>query len=195
MKPLVFWFEFASTYSWIAVERLASLPAGSPPVRWRPFLLGPIFKAKGWNTSPFNLDAAKGAYMWRDLGRLAAGFGLRAHRPQPFPQNGLRAARIATACSDAAWLQHFVRAVFRAQFVDGRDIADDAVIVDALHGLVPDVPAVLEAADLPATKAKLRDATTEAQGLGIFGAPSFTVGDELFWGQDRLADALAWAQR
>jgi 2-hydroxychromene-2-carboxylate isomerase len=92
-----FWYEFASTYSYPAamrIERLAS--AAGVAVRWRPFLLGPIFKTYGWNDSPFNIFAAKGRYMWRDLERICAADGLPLKLPPvSFPQNGLKAARLA----------------------------------------------------------------------------------------------------
>ncbi len=97
---LEFWFEFASTYSYPAAERVvaAAVEAGAV-LRWMPFLLGPIFAAQGWKDSPFNLYPAKGAYMWRDLERLCAAQGLPFQRPSVFPRGGLLAARVATAVS------------------------------------------------------------------------------------------------
>ena len=90
---LDFWFDFASTYSYLSAARIRPLAAEAKVrVRFRPFLLGPIFKAQGWGTSPFNLYEAKGRYMWRDMERLAAGLGLPFRRPDPFPQNSLLAA-------------------------------------------------------------------------------------------------------
>ena len=194
MTPVVFWFEFASTYSYLAAERLRLEERRSPRVIWRPFLLGPILREQGWTTSPFVVQPTKGAYMWRDVARLAEALGLPFRRPEPFPQNGLLPARIATAFADAPWLPAFVRAVFRAQFAHGRDIGDAATIADVLEGM--DLPrvAILAAAEAPETKAALRAATDEARTLGIFGAPSFTVGKELFWGQDRLEAAFAWRE-
>ena len=96
-KPsLDFWFDFASTYSYPAAMRIASLAETSGvTVRWRPFMLGPIFKAQGWATSPFNLYPAKGRNMWRDLERICAALDLPFKRPDPFPQNSLLAARAA----------------------------------------------------------------------------------------------------
>src|SRR6202451_1341023 len=93
---LDFWFEFASTYCYPAARRIAQLAReAGVPVRFRPFLLGPIFQAQGWSTSPFNLYAAKGGNMWRDLERLCADLKLSFRRPEPFPQNSLPAARVA----------------------------------------------------------------------------------------------------
>src|SRR5262249_28725079 len=93
---LDFWFEFASTYSYPAAMRIAQLAqARGVTLRWRPFVLGPIFKAQGWTTSPFNIYAEKGRYMWRDLERICAALALPFTRPEPFPQNTLLAARVA----------------------------------------------------------------------------------------------------
>ena len=89
---LDFWFDFASTYSYLAASRIGPLAAeAGVEVRFRPFLLGPIFKAQGWDTSPFNLYPAKGRNMWRDLERVCEDTGLPFRRPEPFPQNSLLA--------------------------------------------------------------------------------------------------------
>ena len=196
MPTLTFWYEFASTYSFLAAEEVgAAAAAAGVTVAWRPFLLGPIFAGQGLTTSPFNLFPAKGRHMWRDLARRAAQLGHPAIvRPEPFPANGLLAARVATALADAD-RPAFSRAVFRAEFVAGEDIADRAVIAAILARLGLDAEAVLARAAGEEAKASLRAATAEAEQLGLFGAPSFTTADgELFWGSDRLHDALAWAK-
>ena len=97
MGQVEFWYEFGSTYSYPAAMRIERLAADAGvEVRWRPFLLGPIFKAYGWNDLPFNIFAAKGRYMWRDLARICAADGLPLKLPPvSFPQNGLKAARLA----------------------------------------------------------------------------------------------------
>jgi 2-hydroxychromene-2-carboxylate isomerase len=195
--PVVdFWFDFASTYSYPAAMRIAPLAkqADVRP-RFRPFLLGPIFKEQGWSTSPFNLYPAKGRHMWRDLERLCADSALPFRRPDPFPQNSVLAARVALAGLDAPWGEEFCRAVFRAQFGDGRRIDDPATIGDILAGLQIDPRPALQAAQSDGIKRRLRAQTEEAQQLGVFGAPSFTTADgELFWGNDRLEHALRWAR-
>src|SRR5262245_65082371 len=125
MAVLDFWFDFASTYSYPAAMRITPLAAiAGVKIRFRPFLLGPIFKAQGWLTSPFNLYPAKGRHMWRDLERLCADSGLPFRRPNPFPQASLLAARVTLVGLDAGWGEDFCRAVFRAQFGDGRRIDD-----------------------------------------------------------------------
>lgn len=189
-----FWYEFGSTYSYLAAERIegAARVAGVA-VRWRPFLLGPIFAAQGWATSPFNIYPAKGANMWRDMQRQAAKYMLLWNRPSVMPRNGLHAARVALIGAEDGWIANFSRAVFRANFVEDRDTGDPAVIADIVHRLgLP--PSVLERAVSPQNKARLKSQTEDAIARGIYGAPAFTVGDELFWGHDRLDQALEWAK-
>jgi len=196
MATLDFWLEFASTYSYLAASRIAALASDAGVrVAWRPFLLGPIFKAQGWNDSPFNIYEAKGRYMWRDMGRLCAQYGLGFRRPSVFPRNGLLAARVAAIAGNDAWVADFVRAVYRANFAEDRDIADRRVIGEILGNIGQAPDAVLAAAEMPENKERLKRQTEEAVRLGIFGAPSFVARSELFWGNDRLEDALAWAAR
>lgn len=188
-----FWFEFGSTYSYPAAMRIEALASAQQiPITWRPFLLGPIFQAQGWNDSPFNLYPAKGKYMWRDLERICLAAGLRFQHPSEFPRNGLLATRVACRFAHESWLPDFVRAIFTANFADNRDISNPDVVASCLSavGQSPE-PVIAEATTAPA-KAALRIQTEEAAQLGIFGAPSFLVDDELFWGNDRLEQALAW---
>ena len=194
---LDFWFEFASTYSYPAAMRIGPLAReASVEVRFRPFLLGPIFKAQGWNTSPFNLYLAKGRYMWRDLERICAELDLPFRRPDPFPQMSVSAARLALVGLAEGWGEDFCRAVYRAEFGEGSRIDDPEVLARLLMALDVDPVAALAAAQSPEIKARLREQTEEAQRLGLFGAPSFvTADDEVFWGNDRLDAALAWARR
>ena len=196
MKPsLIFWYDFASTYSWLAAERIERLAAqAGVAVTWRPFLLGPIFAAQGWTSSPFNLFPAKGRNMWRDMERQCARMGLPPIvRPDPFPQNSLLAARVATALpADAR--PHFSRVVYRAQFTQGRPLADREVLTAILDEVGATSDAIA-AADAAGTKGALRQATDQAQAIGIYGAPTFTTGSgELFWGNDRLEEAIGWAR-
>lgn len=193
---LDFWFEFGSTYSYPAALRIGALAAEhGVPVSWNAFLLGPIFADAGWNDSPFNLYPAKGRYMWRDLERICRDQGIGFRRPSEFPRNGLLAARVACRFADAPWLPDFVRAVYRANFETDQDISSPDVIGRCLACAGDDAPRLLEQAGSPESKARLRSRTEEARGLGIFGAPSFLVKGELFWGNDRLEDALRLASR
>ena len=195
MTRFDFWFEFASTYSYPAAHRIEVVArAAGLALAWRPFLLGPIFAAQGWNDSPFNIYPAKGRYMWHDLGRVCAELDLPLRRPSVFPRSGLLAARVACRFAGEAWLPEFVRRVYRANFAEDRDIASPEVLAAILASL-GQPPERLDEARAPAAKDLLRRQTEEAVGLGIFGAPTFVVDGELFWGGDRLDAAVARATR
>ena len=192
---LEFWYEFASTYSYLSAMRIEALAErAGVDVRWRPFLLGSIFAAQGWTTSPFNLFPAKGRYMWRDMQREAAQHGLPFTAPDPFPQNALLAARVAVLGSEHSWGPVFTKTVYRREFGEGHAIADPAVIQEILSELGLDAGAIVQAAQAAPNKERLRALTEEARSRGIFGAPTFFTEDgEMFWGNDRLERALAWA--
>jgi len=197
MAEVEFWYEFGSTYSYPAAMRIERLAADAAVgVRWRPFLLGPIFKAYGWNDSPFNIFATKGRYMWRDLTRICAADGLALKLPPvSFPQNGLKAARLALIGEHDGWTPAFTRAVFAANYAEQKDIANEGTLREILAALTVAADAAFAAANALDNKEALKRQTAEAASRGLFGAPSFTIGDELFWGNDRLEAALAWAQR
>lgn len=191
--PLELWFELASTYSYPAAMRIGGLAAAAGvPVRWRVFLLGPIFAAQGWRDSPFNIYPVKGRYMWRDLERICAAEGIPLCRPSVFPRNSLLAARVICAAGEAPWVPELVRRIYRANFAEDRDIADAAVLGAILADLGQAPGPWLAAAERAEVKAQLRAQTEEAARRGLCGAPSFTIGDEVFWGNDRLEAALAW---
>mgnify|MGYP000376453398 CR=1 FL=1 len=161
-------------------------------MRWRPFLLGPVCASQGGDTSPFNSYPAKGRYMWRDVERRSRALGPPFVQPDPFPQNGLLAARCVLA-ADEATRPEATRAIFRAGFGEGRQIADPDVVRSALEAAGLDGAALLSAASGNPVKAALRASTDAAIALGIFGAPSFVAPDgEMFWGDDRIDDALDW---
>lgn len=190
---LEFWFEFASTYSYPAAMRIEALARSrGVPILWRPFMLGPILRSQGWNDSPFNLYPAKGRYMWRDLERICAELGIAFRRPSQFPRNGLLAARVACLHAEAPWLPEFVRSVYRANFAEDLDISEAPLLESRLDALGQGGAAILAQAQSAEAKEKLRAQTERAAALGIFGAPSFIAGGELFWGNDRLAAALDW---
>ena len=196
-KVLDFWFDFASTYSYPAAQRIGPLASKARvKVRFRPFLLGPIFQAQGWETSPFNLYEAKGRHMWRDLERLCADLDLPFRRPEMFPQQSVLAARVALVALEEKWGKNFCLALFRAEFAEGRRIDDAATVGEVLARLKVDPAPMLEAARSNELRVALRTQTEEAQRLGIFGAPTFVTPDgEMFWGNDRLERALAWAKK
>lgn len=192
---LEFWYEFASTYSYLSAMRIEALAeAAGVEVRWRPFLLGPIFAAQGWTSSPFNLYPAKGRYMWRDMEREAARLGLPFRRPDPFPQNALSAARVALYGADHPWGPTFTKAVYAREFGEGLSIADPAAVNAILVGMGLDAEPILRNAAAEPNKTRLKAVTEEARSKGFFGAPTFLTDDgEMFWGNDRLEEAIGWA--
>ena len=194
-QQIDFWFDFASTYSYLSASRIEALAAAKGiTVHWRPFLLGPVFTAMGWNDSPFNIYPAKGRYMWRDMERLCQHAGLPLKKPSKFPRNGLRPARIICAHPGAAWIPNFTRAVFTAGFAEDKDIGEREVIAGLLRSLGQDAETLIAAGESQRGKDLLRQQTEVASSLDIFGAPTFIVAGELFWGNDRLEHALAWAE-
>ena len=195
MAHLDFWHDFASTYSYLAAMRAEPLAeAAGVTLSWRPFLLGPIFVAQGWTTSPFNIFPLKGRYMARDIQRLCAERGLTFRLPEPFPQNSLLASRLALAVPDAL-KPAFSRAVYLSEFGEGRSISDVGLLGELLQRLGLNAAELFEQARSDSLRARLRGETQTAQEIGLFGAPSFVAGDgEIFWGVDRLEQAIAWAK-
>jgi len=134
--------------------------------------------------------------MWRDLARVCAEFGLPFVQPAVFPQNTILAARVALVAFAEGWGEDFARAVYAAEFGEGRDIGLPESIAGVLTALGKDAAAAMSRAQSDDNKLALRRNTEEAQALGMFGAPSFVTADgELFWGNDRLEAALDWAKR
>ncbi len=195
-QPVEFWFEFASSYSYPAAMRVeAACAERGVPLIWRPFLLGPVFAAQGLETSPFLLNPIKGAYMWRDIERLCAAEGLAFQMQSSFPRGSILAARVACYFAEADWIGDFVRGVYTANFAQDEDIGAAGFVPGLLQAMGQDAEAVIAAATSPESKAALRAQTEAAMAKGIFGAPSFTIGAELFWGHDRMDAALDWAQQ
>lgn len=193
-KSIAFWFDFASTYSYLSAMRIDEMARDvGVSVDWQPFLLGPIFTSQGWSTSPFQVYPAKGRYMVRDMERLARARGLTFVMPETFPGYSLHAARIGRVARREGWIAPFSRAVFEAQFAGRRDIGDLAVLTELAIASGGTQQAV-DAARSDAVKRDLREVTEHAQTICLFGAPSFVCQDgEMFWGDDRLEQALMWA--
>ncbi|MBC9905743.1 MULTISPECIES: 2-hydroxychromene-2-carboxylate isomerase [Achromobacter] len=190
------WFDFASPYSYLAIERVDALAQeAGVRVDLRPFLLGPIFQAQGWNDTPFRLFPGKGAYMMRDIARLAEKYGLVYNRPRLFPRMSVLPARIALLGQDEPWGRDFCVAVFRANFQHDLDIQSEDVVHGLLTDLGLDAAALIARGKSEAAKEALRRQVDRARNLGLFGAPTFFVDGEMFWGNDRLEDALEWTRR
>ncbi|XID75460.1 2-hydroxychromene-2-carboxylate isomerase [Alkanindiges sp. WGS2144] len=193
-KTLDFWFEFASPYCYPAVNRVEQLAEqAGVRVRWRVFLLGAVFQQYGWKTTPNELFPAKGNYMWHDVERICATLNLPYQKPTVFPRNGLLAARICASYANESWLAEFVRQVFKANFADDQDIGGLEPIAGILEQLNQHSHTVIEQANSEAGKQKLKQQTQQALELDVFGAPFMLVGDEPFWGNDRLEQAIYFA--
>ncbi|MCB1859410.1 MAG: 2-hydroxychromene-2-carboxylate isomerase [Gammaproteobacteria bacterium] len=191
-----FWFEFGSTYSYPAAMRIENLAKQRGiEVSWYPFLLGPIFHAQGWKDSPFNIYPVMGRYMWRDVERVCMACKIPFRRPSEFPRNGLLAARVACRFSKEPWIPEFVRAIYLANFSDDQDISSPETVSTCLSKLVVNPIKLINEAQSLESKTQLRKQTEKAVQEGIFGAPSYLVGKELFWGNDRLEEALSWAEK
>jgi 2-hydroxychromene-2-carboxylate isomerase len=189
-----FWFEFASNYSYLSVMRIEREAArAGVKIEWRPFLLGPIFQSFGWSTSPFVLQPWKTDYVWKDMERQCRKYGLAWQRPSTFPRASLLPARVALFGAGKAWMPEFCRRVMQLNFAADRDIAHAACIAEVLGQLGLPAEEIIDEAQGEANKLSLRRQTETARAKGVFGAPSFFVGEDLFWGNDRLEDALAAA--
>jgi len=186
-KSVEFYFDVGSPAAYLAWTQLPALAAGAgAEVEYRPFLLGGVFQATG-NRSPMEVPA-KGQYMQDDLQRFARRYGVPfAHNPH-FPINTLTLMRGALGLQmrEPARMVPYVDAVFRAIWVDGRNMNDPATVGGVLAAAGFDPRALLALASDPAVKDELKAVTQEAVARGVFGAPTFFVGRDMFWGQDRL---------
>jgi 2-hydroxychromene-2-carboxylate isomerase len=189
-ESLVFYFDLGSPYAWLAAERVSSL-LPEPPV-WQPILLGGLFKLLGRRSWAETEERAAGM---AEVERRARERGLPAVSwPDPWPGNTLFAMRAATYAAGAGRAAAFALAAFRQAYNAGRDLSvpDNVLIAAAACELHP--RAVTTGAESRATKDALRAATEEAARRGVVGVPTVLVGDEPFWGDDRLEQAAAALQ-
>ena len=186
-RSVEFFFDFGSPASYLAHTQLPMLAAQcDAQIDWRPMLLGGVFKATG-NSSPASVPA-KGRWMFGDLARWAKRYGVSfVHNPH-FPVNTLTLMRIATGLQMArpADFARYTESMFGAMWRDACNLGDPAQLSAALVRAGLDADATLALAAQSDVKARLIEATEEAVARGVFGAPSFIVGDQLFFGQDRL---------
>lgn len=184
-----FWFELGSNYSYPGVMRIeeAAVERGAK-LAWRPFLLEPIFRSFGWESSPFVLQTEKGAHVWIDVERQCRKQEIPWKKPSSFPQRAILPMKVALVGTD----QPRIGACKRMMLLNVRrdaEIDAGAPVRDVLEGLGLPADSIINAAPSEQTKSRLRDQTTAAQPRGIFGAHTFFVGDDVFWGNGRLEDA------
>jgi 2-hydroxychromene-2-carboxylate isomerase len=187
-----FWFSIGSTYSYLTVMRLPALAQRhGVGVRWRPFNVRHVMVSQ--NNIPFKDKPVKAAYMWRDIARRASALGLVPRLPAPYPLPELeRANLVALLGMDEGWGQVYVREAYRLWFEEGLPAGEEPNLSRALSVAGQDHGPALARAAAPEVAQTLDATTQEAMALGVFGAPSFVVGEEVFWGDDRLEDALSW---
>jgi len=194
LREIEFWFEFGSNYSYLTVMRIED-EAQRRGVRviWKPFLLGPIFRALGFETSPFVLQKEKGAYVWEDMARQCRKYGIRWTRPSVFPRLGVLPLRVVLVGINEPWIGEFSKRVMELNFVLDQDINQVEDVAPILVELGLSCSEIITQAQSEPIKNMLRQQTEQARLKGIFGAPTFFVGKEMFWGNDRLEDALLFA--
>lgn len=186
-----FWFDFGSNYSYLSVMRIETLAQmRGVRVRWRPFLLGPVFRDLGFDNSPFVLQKEKGAYVWKDMERQCRKYGIALMKPSTFPRAALLAMRVALSGAQEQWMPAYCRKIMQFNFAHDRDIGSMDVVNEALEELGLPAQQIIADAQSDANKLRLREQTAAAAAKGIFGAPTFFAANEMFWGNDRLDDAL-----
>ena len=192
-KKLDFWCSYGSTYTYLTVMRIEDIAAAEGiEVEWKPFHLPPIYKSMGWSGLPFVQFPEKARYMWSDLVRRAKVRGLPYHKPSVYPVDNLLTTKVALVAAAEGWCPEFSRRVFHGNFVDGRVIGEADNLQNDLRSLGKDPGEIIRIAESRETESLLNQRTDEAVKLGIFGAPFFVVVEELFWGDDRLEDAVEW---
>ena len=192
MRAIDFWFSIGSTYSYLSVMRLGEIAARhGVDFVWRPFNVRTIMREM--DNIPFANKPVKAAYMWRDIARRASMHGLAPQLPAPYPLAELeRANRVAVLAAQEGWCEAYTRETYRRWFEVGEPAGSEPNISASIAHAGRDVAAVLSRADGDEGAAALVAATDAARAAGIFGSPSFIVDGELFWGDDRLEDALEW---
>jgi 2-hydroxychromene-2-carboxylate isomerase len=193
-SEIEFWFEFGSNYSYLSVMRIEdeALRNGVRIV-WRPFLLGPIFRSMGMENSPFVTQKEKGTYVWRDMARQCQKYGIAWKQPSMFPRLGVLPLRVALLGADEPWIGRFCRHVMELNFAFDQEISQPKSIEPILSRMGLPADDILRRAQSEPVRDRLRDQTDHARARGIFGAPTFFVGSEMYWGNDRLDDALRLA--
>ena len=195
MAKLEFWLEYASTYSYLSVSRIGQLAdERGIEIDWQPFWLYPVREHLKL-PAPFPAGSAREKYMWLDVERRAKSLNLPYRRPELYPFNSMPIGRIAFLASREGWCRDFTETAFRLHWTEGISMDTTANLEAALASARQEPARVQALASSPEIKQAFREQTIRAIDRGIFGAPSFVVAGELFWGDDRLEDALAAADK
>lgn len=192
-KTIDFYFDFTSPYSYVAAERIDAIAAGAGwQVNWCPTLLGFIFKEIGG--APLTEKPRKGEYSLNDFSRTARFYGLQLKFPSRFPAHTVAAARAAlwVKAEHPQRMSDFVRAIFRAYFVEDSDIGQPEVIARCAASVGLDGATAAAANEDPRWKDAMRAAVQASHDAKMFGAPYFIVNGEAFWGNDRLDQLQRW---
>lgn len=194
MATIDFWYSIGSTYSYLTVKRLPSVAqAAGITFRWRPFNVRHVMVAQ--NNIPFKDKPEKTAHMWRDIERRAARYGLNPSIPAPYPLPGLVLAnQVAILGAEEGWGEAYTRATYSRWFEAGHPAGEEPNLSESLIEIGQDPLRVLETARSARVVEALSIATREAMEIGVFGSPTFVVDGELFWGDDRLQDAIDWSR-
>ncbi len=196
MKEIDFWFSIGSTYTYLSVTRLTEVSQKTgASFSWKPFSVRKIMREMDNIPFPPNKQT-KVEYMWRDIERRARGYGFVANVPAPYPlQEFDLANRVAVLAMQEGWCEDYVRETYRLWFIDGHEAGSDVNLTQTLSEVGQDKLRVLELADSSDVEAAYLNQTESAKQAGIFGSPSFIVDGELFWGDDRLEDAINWRSK
>lgn len=195
MAEVEFWYSIGSTYSYLTVSRLARVKRETGVAfRWRPFNVRHVMIEQ--NNIPFKDKPVKTAYMWRDIERRGWLYGLEPRIPAPYPLSGLVLAnQVAILGMEEGWGADYTRATYRRWFERGEPAGEDPNLTESLRDIGCDPDRTLARARTAQIETALAEATAEAMDKGVFGSPSFVVGEEVFWGDDRLEDAVHWARK
>ncbi len=191
MAKLEFFFDYVSSFSYLADHRLRSLDLGE--VQYRPMFLGGVMQATG-NKPPATVPA-KGAYLMRDLKRWAAHYDVPFRMNSVFPQNTIHALRLALVAQERGGFAKLHPRLFSAMYAENLDLTQPEVLAGILESAGLDANSYLDAIADPDVKALLKKNTDEAVERGAFGAPTFFVGDDMFFGNDRFDFIAAALQR
>ena len=194
--PIDFWFEFSSPYGYIASQLADDLEKRmGRPMKWRPMLLGPIFKVTG--QAPLTEIPLKGPYSKRDFLRSARMHGVAYRQPSKFPIGTVAAVRAFYWLDDRdpAQARALAKALYKAYFADDVDIGAPATVLEIAKSLGIDAQAMAAALEDPAIKERAKKEVEGAIAAGVFGSPFFVVDGEPFWGVDRIPMLEEWVRR